>query len=58
MGDVIFGLLIGMCYAAGGILTLLLVLLLYHLLSKAWDLVLGWRDRRKRIKTIYLKRGK
>lgn len=58
MGEVIACLLIGMCYAFGGILTLLLVLLLYHLLSKALDLVLDWRDMRKRIKTIYLKRGK
>ena len=58
MGEVITGLLMGMCYMFGAILTLLLVVVLYSLLSRAWDLVLDWRDKRKRIKTIYLKRGK
>lgn len=58
MGEVITGLLMGMCYMFGAILTLLLVVVLYRLIMMAWELVLDWRDKRKRIKTIYLKKGK
>ena len=58
MGEVITGLLIGVCYMFGAILTLVLVLILYNLLSRAWDLVLDWRLKRKGFKTIYFKRGK
>ena len=58
MGEVITGLLMGMCYMFGAILTLLLVVVLCSLLSRAWDLVLDWRLKRKGFKTIYFKKGK
>ena len=58
MGEVITGLLMGVCYMFGAILTLLLVVVLYRLIMMAWELVLDWRLKRKGFKTIYFKRGK
>lgn len=49
LNNIIIGLLMGMCYALGALITLSLVILLYNLLSRAWDLVLDWRLKTKRV---------
>lgn len=58
LNSVVVGLLMGGCYAVGALITLILIAILYRLILLAWELVLDWRDKCKRVKTIYLKRGK